>query len=131
MKYNTKRGTEMYFADTLSKAYLKAQPEDLGEKDPVGVHTVDYREHLPESERRFAQIRKATKRDETMEMLNGVIKTGWPEAKADVEPEIQMYFPFREELHVVVQDGLVYKGERIVVPTAIRPNLLERIHTPT
>lgn len=61
-----------------------------------------------------------------MEMLKGVIKTGWPETKADVEPEIQMYFPFRKEL--VVQDGLVYKGERIAVPTAIRPNLLERMH---
>lgn len=49
-----KRGTEMYFADTLSRAYLKAQPEDLKEKDPVEVHNVDYREHLPVSEQRFA-----------------------------------------------------------------------------
>lgn len=49
-----KRGTEMYFADTLSRAYLKAQPEDLKEKDPVEVYNVDYREHLPVSEQRFA-----------------------------------------------------------------------------
>lgn len=49
-----KRGTEMYFADTLSRAYLKAQPDDLKEKDPVEVHNVDYREHLPVSEQRFA-----------------------------------------------------------------------------
>lgn len=71
-----KRGTEMYFADTLSRAYLIAQPEDLGEKDPVEVHTVEYREHLPVSKQRFAQIRKATEKDETIEMLKGVIRTG-------------------------------------------------------
>ena len=40
---NYKKGTEMYFADTLSRAYLKAQPEDLKEKDPVEVHHMEYR----------------------------------------------------------------------------------------
>lgn len=68
----------MHFADTLSRAYLKIQQEDLGEKDPVGVHTVDYREHLPVSEQRFFnKIREATERDETMEMLKGLIDQDW------------------------------------------------------
>ncbi|XP_062577795.1 uncharacterized protein K02A2.6-like [Saccostrea cucullata] len=121
-----KRGTKMYFADTLSRAYLKAQPEDLEEKDPVEVHNVDYKEYLPVSEQRIVEIRKATERDETMDMLKGVIKSGWPETRAEVHTDIQTYFPFREEL--VVQNGLIYKGERIVVPVEIRSHLLERIH---
>ena len=33
---------------------------------------------------------------------------------------------FREEL--VVQDGLIFKGERVVVPRAIRMALIERVH---
>nr|XP_022296799.1 uncharacterized protein K02A2.6-like [Crassostrea virginica] len=123
---NYKKGTEMYFADTLSRAYLKAQPEDLKEKDPIEVHHVDYREYLPVSEQRIAEIRKATDRDQTSNLLKEVIKNGWPETKAEVSQDIHAYFPFREEL--VMQNGLIYKGERIVVPTAIRNNLLERIH---
>ena len=47
---NYKKGTENYVADTLSRAYLKAQPKDLREKELVEVHNVNYREYLPVSE---------------------------------------------------------------------------------
>ena len=57
------------------------------------------------------------------------IKYGWPEVKAEVRRDIQAYFPFWEEL--ISQNGLIYKGERFVVPTAIRNNLLYRPTTLT
>ena len=46
--------------------------------------------------------------------------------KGCISHDIQAYFQFRDEL--VMQNGLIYKDERILVPTAIRNNLLERIN---
>ena len=66
---NYTKGTEMYFADTLSRTYLKGQPENLRENDPVEVYHVDYREYLPVSEQRIAEIMKATYRNQTSNLL--------------------------------------------------------------
>ena len=67
----------MYVADTQSIAYLKAQPKDLREKDPVDVLHVDYREYLPVSKQRIADKRKAPDRYQTSYLLKEVIKNGW------------------------------------------------------
>ena len=69
-----------------------------------------------------AEIKKATDGNQTSNLLKEIIKIGWPQVKAEVSRDIQAYFPFREEL--ITQNGLIYKGERIVVPTVIHNNLL-------
>ena len=52
-----------------------------------------------------------------MVLLKTVIQTGWPDTKGEVPLSIQGYiFHFRDELSI--QDGLVLKGERLVVPQA-------------
>ena len=121
-----KKGSEMYLADTLSRAYIDALPSDLDDKDCVDVHYVDHRTYLAVSEQTMTQIRRATEKDGTSDLLKRTIKKGWPETKADLCPDLHPYFPFREEL--VVQDGLIFKGERVVVPRAIRLALIERVH---
>ena len=39
---------------------------------------------------------------------------------------MQAYFPFREELSI--QDGVVFKGERIVVPSNLRQCMMDEVH---
>ncbi|KAK3085724.1 hypothetical protein FSP39_007823 [Pinctada imbricata] len=121
-----KRGSEMYFADTLSRAYLDALPSDIEERDCINVHDVNHVAYLAISEQKIAQIRNATGADATSQSLKRVIKRGWPNSKAELEAALHPYFPFREEL--IVQNGLIFKGERIVVPTSIRNDIIERIH---
>ena len=60
-------------------------------------------------------------------MLKAVIQKGWPEHKSDVPSIIFPYFNMRYEMSI--QDGLVFKGERVVVPRASRSELLRRIHS--
>ena len=60
------------------------------------------------------------------QLLTIVIKQGWPESLAAVPPTLRDYFNFREEL--LVQDGVVYKGERIVVPRGLRQCIIDKIH---
>ena len=43
-----------------------------------------------------------------------------------VSENVRDYFSFREELSI--QNGLVFKGERLVIPASMRDNMLANIH---
>ena len=51
---------------------------------------------------------------------------GWPESKSNVPESIHAYFDFRDEL--MVQDQIVFKGEQLVVPAAIRREMATFAH---
>ena len=51
---------------------------------------------------------------------------GWPDTKEEVPLSVQGYLHFRDELSV--QDGLVLKGEGLVVPKSIREEIKQTLH---
>ena len=51
---------------------------------------------------------------------------GWPNDRHDVPPEARPYFDYRDEL--TVQDGIVYRGDRIVVPKSMRLEMKQKVH---
>ena len=55
-----------------------------------------------------------------------MIQHGWPENKSTLPLLASPYFDMRDELSV--QDGLIFKGERVVVTKAARSGLLKSIH---
>ena len=61
-----------------------------------------------------AQIKKATAEDPTMQTLAEVVQKGWPETCNEVSVSIRGYWGYRDEM--TLQDGLVYKGVRVVIP---------------
>ena len=71
------------------------------------------------------RIRNAST-DEEMIKLKEIIMSGWPVQKNDVPLEIRTYFPYRDEL--TVQDGVVIRGERLVVPKSLRAKMTEKCH---
>jgi hypothetical protein len=83
-------------------------------------------QYLAVSTEKIAQLKEATKNDNELCALKQIIKTGWPESKEDVPKPIHLYYTFREEL--TFQDGIIFKGERIVVPQSVRNDMLSRIH---
>ena len=56
-----------------------------------------------------------------------MIKQDWPKSKADITLKFQKYFPFREEFST--QDGVMFKGKRILVPFTLR-QLMAQIEFP-
>ena len=83
--------------------------------------------YLPVSEERLLLIQLDTQAHESLEVLKAVIQMCWPEHKSNVPSIIFPYFNMRYEMSI--QDGLVFKGERVVVPRASRSELLRRIHS--
>ena len=128
-----KKGVEMYMADTLSRAFnpevgeheMPAENIFLteSEKEVEEINMIDY---MAVSETRLNELQKATADDKDMCRLRQMILTGWPEDKADVPEENKKYFTFREEMSV--QNGLIFKGDRIVVPVSMRSSIKERLH---
>ena len=72
------------------------------------------------------EIKSATEVDAELQALAPTITQGWPERRADVPSQLQVYFSFREELSI--QDGVVLKGERIVVPSSLRQCVMDKVH---
>ena len=58
--------------------------------------------------------------------LKQIILQGWPEDKAEIPPQLVNYFHFRDEL--TVQDDIIYRSERLVLPAAARKQMLTEIH---
>ena len=115
------RGSRMFLADTLSRAYLPSGAQIESE-----FETINMMNYLPISEARLLQIQRETEQDESLQVLKAVIQHGWSENKSTLPLLASPYFDMRDELSV--QDGLIFKGERVVVPKAARSGLLKRIH---
>ena len=71
-------------------------------------------------------IRLATQADDNLVILKYIIQQGWPKTIKEVHQEIQKYWKFHEEL--MIEDGLILKGTRIVIPDKKREEILKQIH---
>ncbi|XP_040071826.1 uncharacterized protein K02A2.6-like [Ixodes scapularis] len=114
-------GKKLLLADTMSRAF---SPDDLCEQQLEDINVVN---HLPVRKDTAEKIRHATLRDDTLQKLTIVIRTGWPQERHNIEPEVRMYFLFRPELDL--EDDILYKGQRLVIPKALRGEMKEKLHS--
>ena len=73
------------------------------------------------------QIKQCTIADATLQSLMDMIMTGWPLTKEEVPVCICEYWNYKEEL--TVQDGVLYKGMKVIVPTSMRSQMIVRTHS--
>ena len=79
--------------------------------------------YLNASPARITQIRDETENDGTLHALREIISHGWPESRAQCPVHLMN---FRDELNV--EDGIVLKDNRIVVPKSLHAAVLEQVH---
>ena len=121
------RGKLPIAADTLSRATDRSKSEkDLVIEKEVSLYVDMVIQCLPISEPRLAEIKSKTSQDETCKMLQKVILEGWPARKSDCDPCLMEYWNVRNELSV--QDGIIFKGLNVVIPTKMRKSVLTKIH---
>ena len=120
-------GKNLTVADTLSRAPVSishADEDELRAEVETFVHAV--MQNLPATEQRLEEIRQAQEEDEICQQLKSYCEKGWPE-RYRVEGTIKPYLPVASEL--TFQDGLLVRGNRIVIPTSLRLDILERLHS--
>lgn len=122
------KGKDLVLADTLSRNIEIKEAPTAKDRDPLwktieeinALETIDIQPELLE------RIKQATKKDETCQILKQYIVNGWPNEKASVIECVKPFFAFRAEL--VIQEGVILRGNRIVVPRESRPDVLKLLH---
>ena len=122
-------GVSVVLADLLSRAPASAPSPDTSfiysPSSERGFDRINALQYLPISDMRLREIREATAADPVFCDLTKVIVEGWPE-KASVPVHLSPYYHIRDSLSVT--DGIVFKGERIIIPQSMRKMLLQRLH---
>ena len=118
-----KPGKEMHLADTLSRAFPSGNEDASPQEEFEQINLVNY---LPITNDRLSQIRENTS-CEALQLLKEVILKGWPGDKTCLPSQIHPYFPYRDEL--TAQDGLLFCGERVIIPSNLRQTMKERVHS--
>jgi hypothetical protein len=117
-------GKYLYLADTLSRAYIQPTTvTDTLEEDVVMVHSL----MLDSSAKQ--QLQQAYEEDPTLAQLKTATMDGWAKwrTKKAAPAELQPFWTVRDELYV--RDGLLFKGEQLVIPNTQRKSYLRRIHS--
>ncbi|PIK34233.1 hypothetical protein BSL78_28947 [Apostichopus japonicus] len=117
-------GKQMQQADTLSRAYLPGKPQGHTSREVESVNMVY---QLPITDSRKQAIQAHTTSDSTLQTLITIIHNGWPQSKNYLPQCVTPYYQCRDEL--TVQDGVVIRGERVVVPKTLRREMLDKIHS--
>ena len=65
--------------------------------------------------------------DNKLRQLMHQIVEGWPDTIKDVNTDIREYWDYRDEL--TVENGLILKGCRAIIPTKLRRYYMEKLHT--
>ncbi|PFX31704.1 Retrovirus-related Pol polyprotein [Stylophora pistillata] len=133
-------GSQMFIADMLSRTYLQAdhsQHENIPEyqifqlsqeqlliREIANINQVDY---MRLSEGTHQEIKQCTITDATLQSLMNIIMAGWPLTKEEIPVNIREYWNYKEKL--TVQDGVLYKGMKVIVPASMRPQMIARAHS--
>ena len=112
----------MQVADTLSRSYL--QQSDLFQT-PKSVPSVQSRT-CPPHQKSTHRSRERRQKDVELAKLSSVILKGWTNNRDDVPPSLRQYWTYRDELTCL--DGLLFKGEKLIMPQTIKSEMLEKIH---
>ena len=100
-----------------------------GQKDTIKLpklHLYQITSQLSARSDSLSQIRVTTQEDDKLVLLKHTISQGWPNNIKEVPSELQPYWTFREEL--TIEDGLILKGTRTVVPDKKHESILKPIH---
>ena len=126
---NYKKGSEMYIADFLSRASLPHSHDKTNDYDifSLELENMNFAEFLRISDTRLQQIQKLTCSDCQLQTLKTTILAGWPNCKDEIHPSIREFWSMQEEL--TMQNGIIYKGHRVIIPKAMRAELLSHIHS--
>ena len=72
------------------------------------------------------KVARATAADPDLQKLAIIIQEGWPDDKSRIPSNVMPYFPFRDALSV--DNGLILRGEAIVIPTILRKEMKNKLH---
>jgi transposase InsO family protein len=115
-------GKTIGLADCLSRNPMPGTNTDVTMDEELMVcraDTLAYKWH--------DRIEEATTSDEDMSTLKRVIFHGWPADKSSLPAAAKPFWDVRDQLSTY--NGVIFKGERIVIPSSLRGEILRLLHS--
>ena len=117
-------GKDLTTADTLSRAPLQnLSTMDAKLQEDCDAYVALQITSIPATESRLNQIKECLKHDEVSQQLMEFCESGWPDK---VTGPAKQYLPVASELQV--QDGLLLRGSRLIIPNSMRQDILSCLH---
>ena len=119
-------GKELCTADALSRAPLPTPEtfdDDLTQQSQSYVSAVLLT--LPASDRRLEEIRAELQKDDILKTVMHHVQNGWPDKKS-MNRAIKAYY--NEQGFLSIHDGLLMRGNRLVIPSTLRHDVLRHLH---
>ena len=118
-----KKGKYMHLADALSRAYLL---DEVTVAEVKELESVSHTELLALAPEDLERLKLVASQDVAMQELRHIVLEGWPPQKADVPDAVRPYFEFQDQM--TAQSKLVFKGEVVVIPAALRAEIMAKCH---
>ena len=115
------KGETNFIADCLSRAPVA--------KDTIKLPILQVNQitaHATCTQDRIDRLRQSTAKDDTLALLKHTVQHGWPQTITELPPELCSHWTFREEISI--EDGILLKGERIIIPAVDQPYILQQLH---
>ena len=119
-------GKNLVIADTLSRApSSRATSGDHLLQDEADAYVQMMIQTLPATETRLAEIQRKQEEDEVCKQIVKYCEKGWPKANS-IPHSLKKFYPVAGEL--MVQNGLLLKGSRLVIPVSMQKEILMKLH---
>ncbi|XP_014678510.1 PREDICTED: uncharacterized protein LOC106818304 [Priapulus caudatus] len=115
-----KKSSDLYLADTLSRAYLPIKDSDT---DLESTQDYEILSVLPISSKKLEELKEATSNDVTLKKVHKAIVMGSSKSESELRP----FYPFGDEL--IEDEGVILKGQKIVVPKALQREYANLVHS--
>ena len=115
-------GSEIPVADALSRAPIQQSPSLFA----METESLALSSGIAVSPERLEAIRAAYESDPVLPRVIQQALSGWPEHRRQLPDALRPYHGFHDELFT--QDGLLYKGRCVVIPTSLQQDLISRLH---
>ena len=110
-------GKEMLLADALSRCPSRAS----------GEIKLDMRvDYIAFSKTWIAKLKDTTKEDPILGTVYQLTQQGWPHQRRHIPRMARVYWDFRDQLST--EEGLLLMGPRIVIPSCLWEEYLQRLH---
>ena len=120
-------GKELYTPDALSRAPIReSRRPETTMKEATQQYVNSIINAIPATDARLDQIRRELRNDPVCQKVMTYCLSEWPDERSHCSEIIYPYWGVRGEL--TVNQDLLFKGERLVIPSLLRTEILEKKH---
>ena len=119
------KGKENVIADALSRVSpLPPSKVDMEHTDLVAINHLQKMQEVGVDT--FENLRRLTTLDPGLQQMKVYVMQGWPETIQACNAAVKPYWTFKEQISL--EDGILYKDARFIVPETLQPQLLKELH---